>query len=38
LKFVPTTPRSYGPRRRPLHHDHVYATHNERRRKATASD
>ena len=32
LKHAPTTPRSYGRRHRSWHHDHVHATHNERRR------
>jgi hypothetical protein len=32
LKPASTTPRSYGRRYRSLHHGHVHATHNERRR------
>ena len=32
LKPASTTPRSYGHRHRSWHHDHVHATHNERRR------
>jgi hypothetical protein len=31
LKPASTTPRSYGRRHRPWHHDHAHATHNERR-------